>query len=68
VAYRAHLLDEFDALQSVESRILPGDIVRSGNNNYPQYRVIAVSGAAAWVRDVQYGTDHVVKLKDFRKI
>jgi hypothetical protein len=38
----------------------PGDIIRTGSNSYPYYRVIAISEDRAWIRDVQNGTDHVV--------
>ena len=37
-----------------------GDIVRTGQNFHPHYRVIAVSADRAWIRDVQRGTDHVI--------
>jgi hypothetical protein len=39
-----------------------GDVVRTGENFYPHYRVIAVADDRAWVRDVQCGTDHVVAI------
>jgi hypothetical protein len=37
-----------------------GNLVRTGENLYPQYQVIAVSEDRAWVRDIQYGTDQIV--------
>jgi len=37
-----------------------GNLVRTGEHLYPQYRVIAVSEDRAWVRDVLYGTDQIV--------
>lgn len=40
--------------------VAAGDLVRTGSNAYPRYRVIATSEDRAWVRDVQDGTDHVV--------
>lgn len=48
--------------------IAVGDLVRTGENSYPQYQVIATSEDQAWVRDVQRGTDHVVPIGRCRKI
>src|SRR5262249_12175828 len=45
-----------------------GDVIRSGDNLYPYYEVIAISGGRAWVRDIQYGTDCIVAIGDFHKI
>ena len=45
-----------------------GDIVRAGANLYPHFRVIAVSGERAWVRDVQSGTDHIVATNRFHRL
>jgi hypothetical protein len=42
--------------------IAVGDLVRTGENLHPHYEVIATSGDRAWVRDAQYGTDHVVPI------
>jgi hypothetical protein len=39
-----------------------GDVIRTGESLHPHYEVIATSGESAWVRDVQYGTDHIVPL------
>jgi hypothetical protein len=39
-----------------------GDVIRTGDNLHPNYEVIATSGDRAWVRDVQFGTDHVVPI------
>ncbi len=39
-----------------------GDLVRTGGNFHPQYRVIALSEDRAWIRDTQHGTDHVAPL------
>ena len=43
-------------------RVGVGDVVRTGNNFHPHYRVIAVTGDRAWIRDIQYGSDHVVPI------
>ena len=45
-----------------------GDVVRTGDNLYPHFEIIALSGDRAWVRDVQYGTDHVVPINDVHRI
>ena len=53
------------ALRLVAESVAPitvGDIVRTGDNSLPQYRVIALSGDRAWLRDVQYGNDEIVPL------
>jgi hypothetical protein len=68
MAYLARLLDETALPGFFAAQIGPGDIVRRGENHHPHYRVIATSGHRAWVRDVQYGTDHVVELQDFHRI
>jgi hypothetical protein len=44
-----------------------GDVVRTGGNRYPYYEVIAISGARAWIRDVQYGADHVVPIANLQR-
>ncbi len=48
--------------------IVPGDIVRSGENLYPHFEVIAVSGDTAWVRNVSTGDDHLAPLARCRKV
>ena len=45
-----------------------GDIVRIGDNRFPHYKIIAVSGERAWVRDVQFGTDHVVGMATVHRV
>ncbi len=49
-----------DAADERFAPIAPGDLVRTGTNSYPRYRVIATSGDRAWIQDAQDGTDHVV--------
>ena len=39
-----------------------GDTVRTGENRFPQYVIVAISGERAWIRAAQYGTDYVVPL------
>ena len=43
-----------------------GCLVRTGENFHPHFEIIALSGDKAWVRDVQYGTDHVVQAEACR--
>ena len=45
-----------------------GDLVRTGDNAHPQFRVIAVADDRAWIRNTQHGTDHVVPLGQCRRI
>ena len=49
-------------------KIHVGDIVRTGVNRYPCYRVVAISADRAWIRDVQYGADHVVPVSELREV
>ena len=51
-----------------DEEISAGDLVRSGANLFPHYEVVAVSGATAWVRNVQTGADHLAPLARCRKI
>jgi hypothetical protein len=48
--------------------ILPGDLVRTGENLHPHFEVVAVSGDKAWVRNVQNGADSLALLSRCRKI
>jgi hypothetical protein len=48
--------------------IQAGDLVRTGPNLFPHYRVVAVNGDMAWVRDVQTGRDGLTQLKRCRRI
>ncbi len=45
-----------------------GDLIRTGDNFHPHYRVIAVTDDKAWISDVQRGSDHVVPIARCRKI
>lgn len=44
------------------SAIAAGDVIRTGENSYPRYRIVAISDDKAWIRDVQAGGDHIVPL------
>ncbi len=54
--------------REVEEYIEAGDLVRTGANSFPHYRVIAVFGDKVWVRDMQYGSDGITALNLCRKI
>jgi hypothetical protein len=43
-------------------RLKAGYVVRTSENLFPHFRVIAVSGDRVWIRDVQSGTDHVAPI------
>jgi len=48
--------------------IRANDTVRTGDNAHPLYRVIAVHGDRAWLRDIQYETDHVVPVAHCERV
>ena len=48
--------------KAADHTINPGDIVRTGQNQRPQFSVLAVSGDKAWVRNVDTGLDGIVDL------
>jgi hypothetical protein len=67
---RSSYSDVFDISheREIDEDILTGDLVRTGANAFPYYKVIAVNGDKVWVRDVQYGTDGITSLALCRKI
>lgn len=67
---RSSYSDVFDISheRELEEQILAGDLVRTGANAFPYYKVIAVYGDKVWVRDVQYGSDGITNLTLCRKI
>jgi hypothetical protein len=67
---RSSYSDVFDISHEREfdEQILAGDLVRTGPNAFPYFKVIAVHGEKVWVRDVQYGTDGITSLTLCRKI
>jgi len=67
---RSSYSDVFDISHEREfdEQILAGDLVRTGANAFPYFRVIAVYGDKVWVRDMQYGSDGVTNLALCRKI
>ena len=67
---RCSYSDVFSIVHERESDepIEAGDLVRTGSNSFPHYRVIAVYGDKVWVRDTAYGSDGIVALNLCRKI
>jgi hypothetical protein len=45
-----------------------GDLVHSGANTFPQWRVIAIDGDKAWVRNIQTHADGVTDITRCRKV
>lgn len=54
--------------QSRDSVIGPGDLVRTSQNYFPHYRVIAVHQDKVWVRNVETGVDGLTALSRCHKI
>lgn len=48
--------------------IVVGDLVATGRNRHPRFRVIALDGDKAWIRGVNQGRDHVVAVSRLRKL
>ena len=57
-----------DVREQAPESILAGDVVRTGPNLFPHWRVIAVDGDKAWLRCVQTHTDGVAELRRCRKV
>ena len=51
-----------------DEAILAGDIVRTGTNDFPRFKVVAVHGDKAWLRDVQTGANHLAPLLRCRRM
>jgi hypothetical protein len=51
-----------------DQTIVIGDVVHTGSNHFPQWRVIAIDGDKAWVRNVQTHADGVTDLRRCRKV
>lgn len=53
--------------REAQQAILAGDVVHTGPNHHPQWRVIAIDGEKAWLRNVQTHADGVAELRRCRK-
>jgi hypothetical protein len=51
-----------------EETIQVGDQVRTGENFHPHYKVIAIHGDRAWLRNVQSGQDGFTNVNRCRKL
>jgi hypothetical protein len=61
--------DVFDIPEHVgDEEIRPGDLVRTSENLFPHYRVIAVHQDKVWVRNEDTGVDGLTTLVRCRKI
>ncbi|MGE5501384.1 MAG: hypothetical protein ACM3W4_05610 [Ignavibacteriales bacterium] len=45
-------------------RVQVGDIVKTGPNDYPRFKVIALDSGRAWLRNVLTGDDAIVSLEE----
>ena len=57
-----------DHVRQEHEDIAEGDLVRTGPNQFPRYRVIAVDAERVWVRNLDNGQDGVTDLNRCRKI
>jgi hypothetical protein len=51
-----------------EERIEVGDLVRCGPNLFPHFKVLAIHGDKAWVRNISNGTDSIAIVTRCRTI
>ena len=56
------------ALELAYDGIGVNDIVRTGPNSYPRFKIKAICGDKVWVCNVDTGEDAITKLKICRKI
>lgn len=62
-------LDVYDVPEhTVDDVIRSGDLVRTSQNYFPHYRVIAVHQDKVWVRNIETGVDGLTALRRCRKI
>lgn len=59
---------EIEHDRDYHEEIQAGDTVRTGQNFFPHFEVLAVHGEKAWVRNVQNGADSLALLSRCRKI
>ena len=57
-----------DHSRGYEEDIRAGDIVRTGQNLFPHFLVVAVAGDKAWVSNLSNGQDSITGLDRCRKI
>lgn len=57
-----------DHSRGYEEDLAVGDLVSTGPNLFPYYRIIAIHDDKAWVRNVESGTDGLAQLDRCRKV
>ncbi len=57
-----------DLERGYAEEIRQGDLVRTSENNFPHFSVIAIHGDKAWVRNVVTGVDGLTAVSRCRKI
>ena len=57
-----------DLLGEQTAQVAVGDLIRTGENFHPHYHVVAVTEDRVWIRDTQYGSDHIVPIDRCRRI
>lgn len=48
--------------------LIPGDMIRTGENLHPHYHLVAVNGDTAWVRNIDTGAQALTALNRCRRI
>lgn len=48
--------------------IRPGDVVRTGENHFPHFEVLAIHGDKAWVRNISNGLDSLALVSRCRQV
>ncbi len=51
-----------------EEEIIPGAVVRTGQNLFPHFEVIAVLADKVWIRNLQTGAGHIARTNCLRLI
>jgi len=57
-----------ELLGETTPHVAVGDLVRTGENFHPHFHVVAVAEDRVWIRDTQYGSDHIVPIDRCRRI
>ena len=61
-------LYDIDHARGYAEDIAVGDLIRTGPNLFPHFKVVAIHGDKAWVRNTQNGSDALAMLDRCRKI
>lgn len=60
--------DLFGIVVVEDGNVAVGDVVITGNNDYPRYEVLALHDGRAWVRSTDHDWDAVVDQVRLRKL